>query len=401
MKLNYPLIQVIAVIKKWLYIEDEAMLTIMLAVYLVNQLPGDPLWLIFIAPPSSTKTELLRALDGYNKTVFISNLTPATLVSGIIPKKDRPDPSLIYKIDGKTMVIKDFTTILSMRSENQQEILSQLREVYDGQYTKAFGNGKIVSWSGKVGLLAACTPVYDKHYAVIGALGDRFMLYRSAIIDNRKMGARAIEMTGQEEQMRNEIKAAVHKFLDQFQDLGHISFNVSDKVKKMIVDLATFAALARCPVDRDYRTQQVTYIPTPEGPARLVKQLMLLYQGLALVHGNDAMDMEIYEVIKKVGRDLVSAQRLKVIRYLWQEIAFEGTGVTRTTRQVSEAVLLPGRTVLIIMEDLKILGLLNGQQEGKNEKDPYKWQITTRAREIINGAEVFMESKGVLMQASL
>ncbi len=392
-KLDYTLASVKAVVEKWLYIEDESMLDVMLAGHLANQLPSDPLWLIFIAPPSHTKTELLRAFDGYDQAYLISNLTPSTLVSGLKPKSNTPDPSLIYKIDGKTLILKDFTTVLSMRSENQHEILSQLREVYDGQYTKAFGNGKVINWNGKVGFLAACTPVYDKHYGVIGTLGDRFLLYRSEIKDNRKMGMQAQKMVGQEERMREEIKNSVHKFLDHFKNLdwGNVVFQHDESVNKMIVDLASFSAYARCPVDRDYRDQCIKYDPSPEGPARLVKQFMLIGKGLALVHGKTIIDAEIYEIVKKIGQDLVSTQRLKVLRYLWQAEAFESTEETKTTREISEAISYPSRTVSLITEDLKILGLLRSTQDADHETAPKKWQITEKALDMMRGAKVFQK----------
>ena len=57
------------------------------------------------------------------------------------------------------MVIKEFTTVLSMKHEVRAEELSQLREVYDGKYSKSFGTGKTISWEGHVGLVGACTPV--------------------------------------------------------------------------------------------------------------------------------------------------------------------------------------------------------------------------------------------------
>ena len=71
-------------------------------------------------------------------------------------------------------------------------------------------------WKGRVGLLGACTPVYDKHYAVVGSLGDRFLLYRTNNENLEEMGLRAQKMVGQERTMRQEIKEAVHKFIDQF-----------------------------------------------------------------------------------------------------------------------------------------------------------------------------------------
>jgi len=144
--LQYPLYEVKKIIKDWLYLEDDTVIDVILAIQVANELRTDPNWMLIIGPPSHAKTELLRSLDGHPKTCFLSNLTPSTLVSGLRFKKGQKDPSLLLTLDGKTLVLKDFTSILSMRSEAQQEILGQLREVYDGQYSKAFGTGKKIDW---------------------------------------------------------------------------------------------------------------------------------------------------------------------------------------------------------------------------------------------------------------
>ena len=156
--LKFRLDDLKTVICKWLHLEDSSMIDIICGTYIANKFNSDPLWMNIIGPPSSTKTEILRAFDGHCSAKFISNLTPSTLVSGIIPKKGKPDPSLLPQLNDKLVVLKDFTTVLSMRSENQAEILAQLREAYDGQYSKLFGNGKEINWTGRFGLIAACTP---------------------------------------------------------------------------------------------------------------------------------------------------------------------------------------------------------------------------------------------------
>jgi len=150
--LPLPLAEVKAVVNKWLSLEDDTVVDVMLAVVVANRLNTDPSWLLVVGPPSSAKTEILRALTGHPKAYFLSNLTPTTLVSGLKPKGKLPEPSLLPKLDGKTLVLKDFTTVLSMRHDNQAEILAQLREIYDGSYSKAFGNGKVINWEGHVGL---------------------------------------------------------------------------------------------------------------------------------------------------------------------------------------------------------------------------------------------------------
>ncbi|MBC8177411.1 MAG: hypothetical protein H8E19_08395 [Deltaproteobacteria bacterium] len=281
-----------------------------------------------------------------------------------------------------------------MRSEAQQEILGQLREVYDGQYSKAFGTGKKIDWAGHVGLLGAVTPVYDKHYSVIGTLGDRFLLYRTGSVNGRKTGMQAQKIVGREDQMRGEIRDAVHKFLDQFNDLSGRQFKTNEDVNSLIVDLASFVALARLPVERDYRNQTVLYQPLPEGTPRLVKQLMQLGMGLALVLGETGFDIEIYETIKKVGRDLLPSQRLKILQYLWEEGVI--TTTWHKTKEVADGVNMPTTTVKLILEDLMIVELLDRNIEDEDkERSPYMWKLSNTAFDLMKSSEVFKVSENV------
>jgi hypothetical protein len=385
--LEFPLAKVKEAVEPWLYLEDDRIIDVMCATVIANQFKTDPLWMIFIGPPSHAKTELLRALDGHQSVYFLSNLTPATLVSG---KPQRgADPSLLPKLNDKTLVMKDFTTVLTMRSENQAEILSQLREIYDGSYSKCFGTGKEFHWKGRVGLIAACTPAYDKHYSVIGSLGDRFLLYRIKNTREEDVGLLAQSIVGQEERMRKEIREAIHRFLDQFKKLGNIQFEKDELVNRDIVTLACFCAYARCPVERDRYSQCVQYLPQPEGPARLVKQFMQLGSALALAHGKRVIDIPIYEILKKIGRDLISAQRLSVLKHLWEEKVFECEKERKTTKEISDALNMPATTAKVLLEDLMIVGLLNRKRAAETETAPYQWQWNQKGYDMAAGAKLF------------
>jgi len=387
--LKYPLDRVKAVIKKHLFIEDDRVIDVMMAVYIANQFKADPIWILFVAPPSTAKTENLRAFDGHPDIFFLSSLTPSTLISGQRPTKRNPQPSLLPKLNDKILVLKDFTTVLSMRSEQQQEILAQLREVYDGSYSKAFGTGVKVDWKGHIGFMGAVTPVYDKHYSVIGSMGDRFLLYRSNTHDDFKMGLKAIKNVGKEHDMRKEIRNAVHRFIDQF-DMEKIHFDETpEDIEFMIVTLACFCAYARCVVERDRRTQYIEYQPEPEGPARLAKQFMQIGTSLALVNGKTHIDGEIYEVIKKIGRDLITKHRLKIIHHLCVEKVFEHIMEWRKTKGVANAVGIPGSTTKIVLEDLMTIGILNQELDGQGDTAAWKWQLSQKAVELIGGSEVF------------
>lgn len=385
--LQYPLSEVKKVITKWLYLEDSSMIDVMLATYLANYLGTDPTWMLFVAPPSHAKTEALMALNGHPKARLISLLTPSTLVSGMRTRKGQPEPSLLLKLDGKIVILKDFTSVLSMRSEAQQEILGQLREVYDGQYSKEFGTGKRIDWCGHVGLIGAVTPVYDKHYSVIGALGDRFLLYRTHATNGRLTGKRAQQIVGREDEMRSDMKEAVHAFLAQFDELPDLQFEQNEEIGDLIVDLAGFVALCRLPVERDRYTKTVLYLPLPEGTPRLVKQLMQLGMGLCLVHGKPRMAFEEYDILRKVGRDLIPSQRLRIIQHLWEAGAL--TTVWRQTKEIAESVNLPTSTVKVCLEDLMVVGALDRNVEKGGETAPYNWRLSPACFELIQGSRVF------------
>ena len=124
-------------LQKWLSIEDIQATDIMMAVAISVVLPGDPLWLFVIAPAGGSKTEQLRAYSG-DRIFTISTLTPQTLISGL---KGFDKIDLLPNLDGKVLVIKDFTSILSKKPEDQTAIFADLREAYDGYLEKSFGSG--------------------------------------------------------------------------------------------------------------------------------------------------------------------------------------------------------------------------------------------------------------------
>lgn len=389
--LRFSLSDLKKIIGKWLKLENEDVVDVIMATYVANRLDAEPAWLILIGSPSSAKTELLRGFDSHDKAYFLSSLTPSTLVSGQKRKAGSPDPSLLPKLSGKMLILKDFTSILSMRHEIRTEILAQLRECYDGSYSKTFGNNIEFNWTGRFGLLGACTPVYDNYHGVIATMGERFLLYRIGAGDGEEMGLRAISFVGQESQMRKEIRNAVHRFTAQFDELKSWPIKQSEVINSMIVNLACFCAYARTPVERDYRNQEVTYMPTPEGTPRLAKQFMQMAIALAYVHGKSEIDVECFETVKKIGRDLVPTMRIKVIEYLWNERAIEIMMNHRKTGEIAERTKLTQRSVVRNCEDLMLVGMLNRKREGDNS--PYECQLTDKVAKYIEGADIFTQTE--------
>jgi hypothetical protein len=365
------------IIHKYLYLEDDTIVDVMMGAYVANRLPGDPSWILFVAPPSMAKTELLRGFSGHRHAYFLSSLTPSTLISGMKPTKNNPEPSLLPKLSDKVLILKDFTTVLSMRSEQQSEILSQLREVYDGSFVKAFGTGHSISWSGHMGLMGAVTPVYDRHHSVIGAMGDRFLLYRNTVTkaNRHRMNVKAMENAGSEKHIRYELQESIHGFIDQFEKAGKNRLcRISSEIEDAMNHLACFCADARCSVERDPRSKLILYKPRSEGPSRLIKQLKQIGNGIARVHGKTTIDEEVYRIIRKIGIDLVETSRLEIIGALYHCDTLECLDAWEKTPVIAQRVRIPVSTAHYILQELEAVEIVNCRK-GKTKKAGHSWQL--------------------------
>jgi hypothetical protein len=305
------------------------------------------------------------------------------------------------KLNNKVLIHKDFTSVLTLRSENQTEILSQLREIADGAYDKIFGNGKRVSWRGKVGFIGGVTGAYDKHHSTISALGDRFILYRTNTDDQELMGYRAVVDVGKETLMRTEIKNAVHKFLNQFNGLTDLQFSKSEEMIEKIVAMVCFIAMGRCAVERNHYTKAIEYLPAAEGSPRLSKALMMLAMGVALARGVTEIDESVYTVIKKVALSIIPAHRRVLLQYLWNEEAFEYLHFWKKTGEIADSVKLPRATVKDKLEDMEIVGILAktlmGDTDVEDEKRvPYAWSFIEKAYNYAKKCQLFEQSANEL-----
>jgi bifunctional DNA primase/polymerase-like protein len=107
----------LAIFDRWLLLPDPTPIYAMVGAVAANLLPGDPVWLGLIGPPSSAKTELLNSISGLPNVVQAATLTVAGLLSGT-PKKQHTGGAkggLLRQIgDFGIIALKDFGSVLSM-----------------------------------------------------------------------------------------------------------------------------------------------------------------------------------------------------------------------------------------------------------------------------------------------
>jgi hypothetical protein len=343
--------ELLAEMQQWYEVVDRDALPIVLGAVAAHRFGVDPVWLVLVGPPSSLKTELIRLLGGLSNVYPLSKLTQNTLASGL-KTDDGQDPSLLSRLTDQILLLKDLTTVLEMQHDARQEVLAQLREVYDGHFDAVWGTGKEMHWQGRLGLIAGVTPVIDRHAGVMGILGPRFTLFRMTQPDRTRVSRRAVNNTrshvGAAE--RDELRGMVTGFLSR---LSNSAPAIPDDLAATIGGLAEVVTRARSGVERDGRTRDLEYAPEPEMPARLAKQLASHAQGIALVHHRDVVTADDVRCIIRVGLDCIPRLRRDVI-----EVLLDRCFSALTTSTVASAAQYPTSTVRRALEDLQALGLV-------------------------------------------
>lgn len=376
--------EVAAAYRKWLHLPSEECLQVMFGTIYANRIQGDPLWVFMIAPPGGSKSELLMSLSQNKMVESTTSLTPHTLVSGA-HSMNGSDPSLLPKLNGRILVIKDFTTILTMHYSSRDEIFGVLRDVYDGKTEKSFGTGVKRSYTSHFGILAGVTPKIEEFGVMHQSLGERFLKYRLQSGNQELSEAdkirRALKNINHETQMRAELCAIANRVIDQ--EMPTSLPEIPDQIFEYIINLAQTCAMMRGVVDRDRFTQHVMYKPSIEVGTRLAKQLAKLAIGISLYLKKKKVDMEIYYIIRKVALDTAPDRVEEIVRQIWK-----GTEADKplTTAEVSAHTRLPVATCFRVLQDLELLKIVNRVGVGNK----YEWKLGEKLLTLLKDGLVFV-----------
>ena len=359
--------ETLAVFDRWLILHDKTPIYAVLGTVAANLLPGDPVWLGVIGPPSSAKTEILNSISLLPNVVQAATLTVAGLLSGT-PKRQHDKGAkggLLRQLgDFGIIALKDFGSILSMHPETKAEVLAALREVFDGAWTRHLGSdgGKTLAWRGKVGLVFGATGVIDGHYSVIGAMGDRFLFSRLEPAGKGQF-RRALRHVGPlSKQMRKELAEAVAGlFAGRKAEPQPISDDEAERIDRVI----SLAVRLRGAVERDRFHRDIQAVYGAEGTARIGLTLERLLAGLDTLGVDRAKSMEIVEAI---ALDSVPPARRRAYEYL-----HNSTAPTETTPKVAAALGLPTVTVRRVLEELAAYELIKRTSQGQGNPD--LWSI--------------------------
>lgn len=270
-----------------------------LAAAAVNlRLPGQPIWLMLVGPPSGGKSRLIRSLEEVPRAHAESTFTRAALLT---LGRDRQLGGVLARMGGVTedtgqaltvrgaqglLLVDDFTAMLT-----GTDALDLVREVYDGKVRRALGAGGGISLrfeDGRVGLIGGVTEAVESHREELGAKGERFAYVALPPLqarDREIIGHRAAR-AAQDAGVQGRLNSAVAEFIADLPNLSQTP--VTDAEYDRLVAAADLAAMARSTVQRDTYHRDVILVPAPEAPGRLAGVFAQLWRGLRLIGAEPA-----------------------------------------------------------------------------------------------------------------
>ncbi|HLN06153.1 MAG TPA: hypothetical protein VK217_07740 [Acidimicrobiales bacterium] len=351
----------LTVVRRYLYLPDPSPLEVVLGTVVGNRIDGDPVWLLLVGPPSSGKTELLAGLSALSDVYPVSTFTEAGLLSGGTSHRPGATGGLLAEMGTFGIIVcKDFTSLLSEAPQTRSGLVAALREIYDGCWIRRLGadGGRTLVWAGKCGLLAAVTETIERHSAVIGAMGERFVWLRMPELDDegRLAQARASAANvGRQAEMRADLAQAIAGFLAEVTVPPVTALSADER--EALVLLADLATRCRSVVERDPRDREIELIPQPEAASRMLAALTQLVSGLLAIGIERA---EIGRLVLKVALDgMPKARRMIVEHLLGMPV-----GMAPRSSAIADILGLPTSATTRALEELAAHGVVERNASG-------------------------------------
>lgn len=354
----YPLL--VDVWRLVLDLPDPEYVAVVLATWVANNLEGqrDPAWLMLVAPPACGKTAVLERLDSLPETLMVSSLTVGGLLSGTPTSKKTAEATggLLQEIgESGVLLLKDFTTTLEAAADSRAGTMSALREVYDGEFSRAMGTdgGVRLVWKGKLGIIAAVTDAIDSHVAGWAEMGARFLCYRLDDPVDRTAAARKA-LRGRRSEHETELRALTAAHLEQA--LSTKVGPLTQELEEFVIGAADVGARLRSLVPR-HNSGEVNGEVRLEGPARMAKALESVLRGLLATGVPDA---DARRVVSKLAVDSAIRNRTVCLKLI--------VSGTDTTAEISRATGISEKVCRKHCDDLVRVSVVEVDTSGSKHR---------------------------------
>jgi hypothetical protein len=348
--------------------EDPVHIPFSLAVAVAASFDGDPLWGLLVGPPSSGKTEMLRALDDVADE-HLDEITAAGLLSWLPGRKPRPT-GLLSRRQGRVFAtIGDLSTLLAKSDRgDRDQLYAILRRAYDGRVVREVGNApEPLRWEGRFTALAGVTPAVDRYASHSDALGPRWLYLRVPGADtelrreaSRKSRAGGATLSEHRVRVRSMATALVRHAASR------PAPDIDELLGEQLDDVAIVTCLGRADVPRDgYGRREIIGFPVVEEPPRLSGQLAHLARGLLALGFSDA---DAAALCRRAALDSMPLPRRACLGAL-------STGERLGEREVARRIDSARTVARMTLEDLEAIGVATydgAERNDENRRGPWR-----------------------------
>ena len=358
--------------------DHDNIIDCVLAICLATKLPGDSIWLMLVGAPSTGKTELVNILNKVPHVHGVSTLTENTFLSSMRNANGKEN-SLLHRIGAKGMILmKDYTTVVSMRAEKKEQILAQMREIFDGALKKESGNGVSQEWKGKINWVGCVTDVIYSVGGESAAMGRRSMVYElPPLTDDMRldMGRAANKIRNNISNIREELQDAVAEFIKyKVDNMPKELPSLSAEMEEDLLQISSFVTKVRTGVERDFRgTLQLVY--ESEGLTRFNSQITKTVETMLYISDKTVVDDDYKKFAFKIGIDSIPKQRRIALIILSEYSAVTAKGVALKTG-------MPTETIRMALEELAALHIVERKPNPQGVGADH-WNIKDRWRHMM------------------
>lgn len=296
-----------SVANEWFHNPDLLALRAILATAKSLDIETRPVWLMLIAPSSCGKSDFyLPCASGYTPHHESDDVSLAGLISGSAANRgkgvlDRMRPKGLW-------LFNDFTVLLNTQEDKRNVILGAHRRIYDGEYYREM-DGQKIGWTGRVHVVAACTPGIERFHRVNADLGERMIQVR---VDKQPPSNDLIQKIAKQTEhhatYRKEIVAAAAKLV---RPNIPASIDLPFEQQQAIYQWAELVANCRTSVSRNYKDEIISVGHT-EGTGRVFQQMLGLAKGDAAILGQTSVSETQLPLIRRIAFDCLPWNRRAV-----------------------------------------------------------------------------------------
>jgi hypothetical protein len=301
-------------------------LSVMLASVASTMSVGEQLWVKILGPPSCGKTTLVEGIAVASRYV-VSKSTIRGFHSGF-KVEGGEDTSLISKLKGKTLAIKDGDTLL--KSPNLSQILSEARDIYDRVSRTHYRNAKNDDYSGvrMTWILCGTSALREIDESELGArfidcvvmegIDDEFedeVGMRVAFQEDRNMSMESDEnASSQNDPALTAAMSLTGGYVEHLRARATELYNgvtSSEEALRKCAKLGKFVAIMRArPGKKNHEDSG------REFAARLIKQQVRMAKSLAIVLNRTELDDVVMDRVTRVAMDTSRGITLHVCEVL-------------------------------------------------------------------------------------